>query len=119
MAVYVVWSPQLGAAETNVADGTTLIPDQRARHFWDPGRLAGKTFRPIVGSSGPAWDVWMLFAPGARWENNDPPVPAWWEHQLNGLPADRYLRARRFARKAEALEAGAAKRRKTNGLPTR
>lgn len=111
MSVYLVWSSQLGATEANVADATTLIPDRRARHFWDPDRLTGKVFAPIVGSEGPAWDVWMLFGPRARWTRDDAPTPSWWEHQLGGLPAGRRLNAGRFARKAAALEARAQARR--------
>jgi hypothetical protein len=105
VAVFVVWSSQLGAGEKNVAGGTTLIPDRRARDFWDQGQMVGTAFEPVIGTSGPAWDVWMLFGPGARWPAAGVPVPAWWEDQLYGLPPERHLDPDRFAAKAAALEA--------------
>ena len=41
VAVYVVWSPQLGAKESNVASATALVPDARAAHYWDGKMLIG------------------------------------------------------------------------------
>lgn len=116
VAVYVVWSPQLGAREGHVAGGASLIPDERARHYWDEEARVGVLFMPLLASSlGPdyaalagapaAWDVWMLFDPDARWTEAAPPAPVWWEHQLNVLPADRRLDPERFAARAMALEA--------------
>lgn len=83
---------------------TTLIPDPRVRHFWDPRTLAGTAFAPAVGTGFAAWDVWMLFDEQSVWRPGGPPAPAWWEHQLAGLPDERHLDARRFAGRAMALE---------------
>lgn len=102
--MYVVWSPQLGAEEHDVAKATTLIPDARVRHFWDPEETVGKAFAPVVGSGQPAWDTWMLFGPGQRWTTARPPDPAWWEHQLGGLPPNLRLDPDRFANRAADLE---------------
>lgn len=104
VAVFVVWSTQLGAKEHNVDAATTLIPDRRVKHFWDSSLVVGKAYAPVIGSGGPAWDTWMLFGPKARWPAEGVPTPDWWEHQLYGLPADRYLNPDRFAAKAAALE---------------
>ena len=110
VAVFVVWSSQLGAAERHVPDATRLISDPRARHYWDPDRLAGRAvtqrFARMLDRSAedasPAWDVWLLFDRDARWDSL-PPEPAWWEHQLDMLPADRHLDPERFAGKAREL----------------
>jgi hypothetical protein len=104
VAVYVVWSSQRGAREENVDGGTTLIPDHRVRHFWDPALHVGSAFAPVIGTGAPAWDVWMLFGPDATWPASGVPTPAWWEDQLGGLPPDRHLTPKRFAAKAAALE---------------
>ncbi|MGH7623781.1 MAG: hypothetical protein ACREOJ_00495 [Gemmatimonadaceae bacterium] len=104
MAVYVVWSSQLGAQEKNVDAGTTLISDRRVRNFWDPGLVVGTAFSRAAGRTEPAWDVYLLFGPDATWPATAAPTPAWWEHQLSGLPPERRLDPTRFAAKAAALE---------------
>lgn len=102
--MYVVWSSQLGARENHVPEAATLMPDPRARHYWDPDRLAGELFRPALETPGAAWDVWMLFGRGARWPEGGPPEPAWWEHQLGGMPPELRLDPERFADRASKLQ---------------
>jgi hypothetical protein len=104
VAVYVVWSPQLGAQEKHVASATTLIPDVRAHHYWDGEMLVGKLFQPQLGLPKPAWDTWMLFDKDAAWGSDGPPHPAWWEHQLSEGPLAWRLDPARFASHAEALK---------------
>ena len=103
VAVYVVWSPQLGAEEKHVASATSLVPDARARNYWDGGMVVGRSFQPMLGLPVPAWDVWMVFDKDAMWRGDTPPTPAWWEHQLKAGPPERHLDAKRFASHAEAL----------------
>lgn len=102
--MYVVWSSQLGAEEKHVPEATTLLPDPRARHFWDPERRAGWLFQPALGTGEAAWDVWMLFDREARWLEGEAPEIAWWEHQLSGMPSELRLDPGRFAAKASALQ---------------
>ncbi|HSR43121.1 MAG TPA: hypothetical protein VLL48_13130, partial [Longimicrobiales bacterium] len=99
MAVYVVWSPQLGARESHVPDATTLMPDPRARHYWDPTLSVGKGVSPYLGLDDPAWDVWLLFPRDAIWGDGPLPPPEWWEHQLGSLPDSLRLDPDRFGRK--------------------
>lgn len=111
LAVHLVWSSQLGAEVHHAQSATGLMNDPRVHHYWDGERAAGAAFQQYFpGLSEPAWDVWMLFAPGVVWEDGQPPKPSWWEHQLGVLGStfpDRHLDAARFARKAREL-AGAA-----------
>ncbi|MFQ5525006.1 MAG: hypothetical protein ACE5GX_01965 [Thermoanaerobaculia bacterium] len=103
LSVHVVWSSQTGAKAKHVKGGAELMQDARARHYWDPERRIGAAFQGhIANLSSPAWDVWMLFAPGVLWEGETPPAPTWWEHQLSGLEdyTDLRLDPVRFARKA-------------------
>jgi hypothetical protein len=102
IAVYVVWSPQLGAQEKHVASATGLVSDARALHYWDGSMTVGRAFQPLLQLSEPAWDVWMLFDESAVWKDSAP-APAWWEHQLHGAPSERVLDAVRFATKARSL----------------
>lgn len=103
VAVYVVWSPQLGATEANVPGGAGLVPDGRARHFWDPGEVVGTAFDSLLDLPLPAWDTWMLFDRTARWGPHGPPAPTWWEHQLSAGPPNLHLDPARFASHALAL----------------
>ena len=103
VALYVVWSPQLGAQEKHVASAMGLIPDARARHYWDGGMLVGSLYQPMLRLEAAAWDTWMLFDQDAMWRGDSPPQPAWWEHQLRNAPPELHLDPQRFASHAEAL----------------
>lgn len=64
----------------------------------------GTGFSRAANRRKPARDVYMLFGPNASWPATGVPTPAWWEHQLSGLPPELRLDPRRFAAKARALE---------------
>jgi hypothetical protein len=104
VAVYVVWSAQRGAMEHHVDGATTLILDDRVRHYWDPDSRVGGAYEKYLGLDEPAWDVWMLFDRDASW-TGAVPTPDWWEHQLGALPDSLHLDPARFAREARRLEA--------------
>jgi hypothetical protein len=103
VAVYVVWSSQVGGKERNVGKAAEMVSDRRARHYWDGGQAVGKAFQPVLRTPAAAWDVWLLFDKGVRWEGASPPRPAWWEHQLRGMPEELLLDGERFAKKASSL----------------
>lgn len=65
----------------DVPEATATVADQRALHFWDPD---GHTLRAFRSALGPAWDVYLLYGPDARWDGADPPKPTFWMHQLGG-----------------------------------
>jgi hypothetical protein len=102
-AVYLVWSPQLGAQERHVASAAALVRDPRATHYWDEAELVGRAYQSPLGLPAAAWDVWMLFDRDATWQGDTPPKPAWWEHQLRAGPSELHLDPERFASRAEAL----------------
>lgn len=108
--VFVVWSGQVGGRPRHVSEAAALMPDPRARHYWDGGRVVGAAFQSLSVEdrefrlADEAWDVWLLFGPDAEWTADGPPEPAWWEHQLGGrLPEERRLDAERFAHRAAGL----------------
>lgn len=104
-----MWSDQSGGQERHVAAAAALMPDPRARHYWDGGRVAGRAYPTlalddvVVRLNVEAWDVWLLFDASATWTAAAAPEPAWWEHQVRGMPDERRLDARRFAAKALEL----------------
>ena len=114
IAVFVVWSDQVGAQARHIPEAAELIPDPRARHYWDGDRAIGRAFQTLTADGGAvrlsieAWDVWLLFDRDARWTDSGPPQPAWWEHQLRELwdsQPGRRLTGERFAAKAAELRA--------------
>ena len=103
LAAFVVWVPELGAQLKNVAPATVLVPDQRAKQYWDPDEVVGIKYGRILGIDGPAWDVYMLFEPGIVWHQEEPPKPDFWMHQLRGVTNAPRLNPDEFARRAAQL----------------
>jgi hypothetical protein len=72
----------LGAQEKHVAAATKLIEDSRTLHYWDGNNGLGKAYQQILKTPGVAWDVYLPFGRGTRWEGRQPPTPPFWMHQL-------------------------------------
>jgi hypothetical protein len=97
--VYVVWTKKLfGDNRDAASNAASLVPDRRARHFWDPtgylGKQYGKTLE-LPGGRRFAWDVYLIFDPKVSW-TDAPPVPAFWMHQLGGQKPELRLDGARF-----------------------
>ena len=89
LAAFVVWVPQLGARQGNVADATRIVQDSRASQYWDPNDVLGNAFAPVLGLNEPAWDVYMLFKHGDVWRKSGVPKPDYWMQQLGVTNAPR------------------------------
>ncbi len=90
--VLIVWIPAIAGDDYAAANrAMRLVPDERARHYWDGSQELGDAFSPVLGiRSRMAWDVYLLFGADADW-NDTPPAPAEWLHQLPGENPDRKL----------------------------
>lgn len=69
--------------------------DRRIAYFWDPDKLLGNAYRPIVGldkeTDGIAWHVYFLYDTKARFLGDVPATPDMWMHQhddIKGAPLD-------------------------------
>ena len=86
LTVLAVWMPVLGS--DNAASGKqaeSLLPDDRVTHYWDGDNSLGKLYgRLLTLPRGRqlAWDIYFVYAPGVRWEE-EPPLPTQWMHQLS------------------------------------
>jgi hypothetical protein len=82
----------VGGQEKHVASATETFSDPRARHFWDEEGWTLEHFKSVLDIRVPAWDLYLLYGPDARWDGPEPPRPAFWMHQLwgvdNGPPLD-------------------------------
>ena len=83
VVVSIVWIPMLpGDCENAARAATALIPDARARHYFDPDRQAGCASATRMGGEGKiAWDMYLFFPADVTWED-EPPLPMDWVHQL-------------------------------------
>jgi hypothetical protein len=85
LAAAVVWLPMLPADDAAAAgEAAALVDDPRVRHFYDPGRRAGRAVARALGAApgATAWDIYLFWGPSARWAGAVPPRPAAWLHQL-------------------------------------
>lgn len=107
LAGYVVWGPMLGDETAEHADtATAFLNDPRVGHFWTPEHTLATALSDSVGlpADEPAWDVFLLYPPGAAW-GDKPPKPAVVMHVDRPLPEEQTLDARELhARAAELLE---------------
>ena len=99
LKVFVVWTKKLYLDNRNAAvKAMPLVPDRRARHFWDPtgylGKQYGKTL-DLPGGRRFAWDVYLIFDSKASW-TDAPPAPIFWMHQLGGQKPESRLDGGRF-----------------------
>jgi hypothetical protein len=102
----VVWLPELptGGYESAARREGRRIADPRVRQYYDPAARTAKLFTGVLGlpSGSPAWDVYMVFAPGARWDA-DAPKPVYWMHQLGSAPPGLRLDGVKLERVVEGL----------------
>lgn len=107
LRVYVAWVPMFRGREADVPKASTEVPDPRAAHYWDGDSLLVKGFRETLGLNEPAWDIFLLYGPDARWEGERPPAPAFWMHQLGSARRPRvngpFLEAAVFLEKTREL----------------
>lgn len=87
LTAYVVWVPELGAKSENVPGGMALIPDKRANNYWDAQELLGHAYKTILPTPTVAWDVYLVYRAGVRWNGEAPPKPDYWMSQLEGTTA--------------------------------
>jgi hypothetical protein len=111
LAVYVVWEPVEGSdTEEAAAMSSRILKDPRAVQFLARDRFVGESFAPALGSSGtPAWDVFLLFPAGARWDGTVP-VPLYLTSNrpdLEPSPSRPRLNGKTIAAKVEQALAAA------------
>jgi hypothetical protein len=102
MRGYIVWVPKLDGQESNVPEATHTVADPRASHYWDGNGYLLHAYDRTLDLGQDAWDVYLLYGPGARWDSSDPPEPAYWMNQLGGANGPT-LDSQTFADHAGAL----------------
>jgi hypothetical protein len=61
-----------------------LFQDERIYQYWDGERILGRMVsQTLILSDLIAWDIYLLYFPGAIWKGDRIPIPDFWMHQLN------------------------------------
>ncbi len=81
-----VWEPLRGGDNAaNAAQHAASVQDVRIAQGWDGTPELGKLFRDTLDIYQVAWDVYLVYRPGVKWEGPRPPRPTFWMHQLEGV----------------------------------
>jgi len=85
---FVMHVPTLGATEKHVPDAAALVTGgAHVTHYWEDSGIVGRLYEETLGFDGIyAWDVWMVYKPGVRWEGRLPPKPDFAMQQLKSHP---------------------------------
>jgi hypothetical protein len=75
LAVYAVWLPFLGGSRDAANLSRRVLPDRRVIHLWDESAITSDWFaKHVERSPAPAWDVYYLYGPDARWSDLPGPL---------------------------------------------
>jgi hypothetical protein len=104
LVTFVIHVPTLGAHEANVVPASRLITNRYTTQYWEETGITGKLMQQVMGVNKYVWDFWTIYGPKAVWSDERlPPVPDFWQHQLDGLPAEKKLDANVFAAKIDGF----------------
>ena len=80
----VVWLPMKPADNAQAAwtESEKLQDERIIVRGWDGKRSIANLFSKPLKLRKTAWDVYLVYAPGVRWEGTEPPAPNFWMHQL-------------------------------------
>jgi copper chaperone CopZ len=80
---FVVWLPMLPSDGVKAAGAqAATFVDARVAQRWDGDKAFGTLLSKTLRLERTAWDVYLLYAPGAEWTGDAPPAPSFWMHQL-------------------------------------
>jgi copper chaperone len=83
LKAFLVWLPmEPGDAPPAARRQAATFQDPRLTEGWDPDREMGNLFARMLALRCAAWDVYLVYDRGVRWEGTEPPAPSFWMHQL-------------------------------------
>ncbi len=84
--------PTLGAKVEHVPEAAALITGGNTTHYWEESGIVGRLYEKPLGIEGIyAWDVWLVYKPGARWDDTVPPKPDFAMQQLGSSRANELM----------------------------
>jgi hypothetical protein len=92
LQVILVWEPMRDGDNAVAArQEAESVHDVRISQGWDDSRNLGKLFGETLDLHEIAWDVYLAYKAGIKWEGPQPPRPSFWMHQLEGVDPDLLL----------------------------
>jgi hypothetical protein len=80
-----VWEPMRdGDSPVAATRQASTIRDARITQGWNENKNVGRLFGETLDLHDIAWDVYLVYQPGIKWEAQQPPSPTFWMHQLQG-----------------------------------
>ena len=80
---FTVWMPVMGGDKVQAADAESeAFGDERMANFWDPESQVSQLVAKTLQLRGKPWDMYLLYASGTRRDEDVPPNPAFWMHQI-------------------------------------
>ena len=81
-----VWEPMRSDDSPEAAtEQAGQVRDTRIWQGWNGNKSVGDLFGKTLDIHDTAWDVYLIYKPGIRWEDQEPPRPTFWMHQLEGV----------------------------------
>lgn len=106
LRVFVVWGPmQENEKRDHAVAATANLVGDRVTHFWTPEHTLAEAYMKPLGLEDdvePAWDTYLLYAPGVRW-GGTPPEPTFFMYVEKPLPEEGVLNVRTLAGKVREL----------------
>jgi hypothetical protein len=87
---FLVWIPmkQKDDAHMAFAQSSELKDKRVVFEGWDGKKDIGEKFSQTLGLKETAWDIYLVYEPGVKWTDANPPKPTFWMHQLLDQGAD-------------------------------
>lgn len=71
-----VWEPMReGGTPVAATQQAGAVQDARITQGWNENRIVGKFFGETLDLHDVAWDVYLVYKPGIKWESQQPPPP--------------------------------------------
>lgn len=120
LETFVVHVPVIGAKAKDVAPAARLLENPHVRNYWNGSGDFGRALAKAVELKNDketvyAWDVWLLYGPGAEWIAGTLPQPELLMHQLWKLEGTKFPKldsdvfAREVHNRLQALTASPSK----------
>jgi hypothetical protein len=78
-----VWEPMRNDDSPEAATvQASQVRDARIWQGWNGNKNVGDLFGKTLDIHDIAWDVYLIYKPGIKWEGQEPPRPTFWMHQL-------------------------------------